>query len=152
MQLNDPFDCQPVCEKGVTFDEFVMLLHPVLCAIRTEMGREVSPWYFSPAEMLRIIAGHITSEEPSVIQDVYDVRLDRMIANMFQTMGILSLTRDNNNLVMWSMYASRGNGICIEFEDLRFRVGLNEVIPVQVRYESSRPIFNYLGAVALFCT
>jgi hypothetical protein len=29
---------------------------------------------------------------------------------------ILSLTKDNNNTVMWSMYGNRGNGVCIAFE------------------------------------
>ena len=150
IQLNDPFDCQPVCERGVTFNEYHRLLHPVVCAIRTEMARELSPIYFSPDQMQLMINENAASEDLSVIREAYEVKLDKMISDMFKTLGILSLTTDNNNLVMWSMDASRGNGICIEFEGLRFPVGLNEIVPAQVLYQTVRPKFDYVGAVALF--
>jgi len=118
-QLNDPFDCQPVFEKGVSQDDYSALIHPVICAIRTEMAREISSYRFSPEEMCSIIAENIASDPALSAREAYEVKLDKMIVDMFSTMGILSLTSDKNNLVMWAMYANRGNGICLELEGLR---------------------------------
>ena len=155
VQLNDPFDCQPIFEKGATQEEYVKQIHPVICAIRTEMARELDPVLdpdmWSPQLMCEMITRNIVSEPLSVVKHAYEVQLDKMIADMFGSIGLLSLTDDNNNVVLWSTYASRGNGICVELERLRFHVdGEYDIAPVQVRYTATRPSFDYWGAAALF--
>jgi len=150
VQLNDPFDCLPVCEKGVTFEVFRRHIHPVVCAIRTEMAREISPTTFSPAEVAELVRGNTSADPLAEVKELYTVKLDKMIAGMFATIGILSLTTCRDNLVMWSMYGDRGNGICIELDNLAFEVDDHVIAPVQVRYESSRPLLDYFGAAALF--
>ena len=150
-QLNDPFDCQPVFEKGTTQKEYFKHIHPVITAIRTEMAREVSLINYTPEEMCASITLNIMSEKLSTVKHHYDIRIGKMIAEMFASLGVLSLTTDNNNLVMWSMYANRGNGICVALEGLRFDIGAKyDIAPVQAHYTTTRPIFNYWGAAALF--
>ena len=78
-----------------------------------------------------------------------------MIVEGFQQTSVLSLCKDFNNPVMWSMYGNRGNGICIGFENLPtlVNVGSQElwsVVPHQVSYAKERPVYNYYGAVATF--
>lgn len=149
LELNDPFDCLPIWEKGVTFELFRKYIHPVICAVRTEMAREVHPFAFHTAEMAEIVHRNIKSESFSVIKNLYNKRFDRIVADMFATVGILSLTKCRDNIVMWSMYANRSNGICIELDNLIFKSKGRVFRPVQVQYMPQRPRLTYFGATAL---
>jgi hypothetical protein len=154
--LNDPFDCQPVLKKGVTFREFREYLDPVICVIRTEMARELRRIDVSDQAFRRVIKRNIKAESWLEQRTVFDHRLDKMIVDGLSDTCVLGLTKDNNNPVMWSMYGNRGNGICIEFDQIYIEqprgVGAHDLrmAPTQVRYTCERPVFDYNGATAMF--
>jgi hypothetical protein len=151
VQLNDPFDCQPIFSKGASWADFQKYIHPVICAIRTEMSREQSQFPWTPDQVCAMVERNILLESAEDLRTVYDVKLPHMISAMFASIGVLSLTADKNNLVLWSTYANRGNGICIALRNLLLSSsGGYDVAPVGVRYVDARPEFNYWGAAALF--
>lgn len=76
---------------------------------------------------------------------------------IFETKGVCCFSSINDNLLMWSHYASSGKGFCLEFDATT--EPFNKVQPV--RYQKEPPTLNYervfsvdmyFWIEALFCT
>ncbi|MFA0570179.1 DUF2971 domain-containing protein [Vibrio gallaecicus] len=76
---------------------------------------------------------------------------------IFNTKGVCCFSRANDNLLMWSHYASSGKGFCLEFDATT--EPFNKVQPVKyqkepptLNYERVFSVDTYFWIEALFCT
>jgi hypothetical protein len=115
--FNDPYDCRIEIDKNVSIDDYVQIL-------RYDAAR----YFVAPEELEAEIAkvkraGII----PQDFQDKLSLGIDKY-HNENQDMGVLSLSSDPKNILMWAHYADDHKGICIEFErDERNDLGRKEV-------------------------
>lgn len=117
--------------------------------------------WFSDLESLndpfeKVYATQILDKSDGMNQIVNDffIPFRTSIDDFYKKVGILSLCRENSNLVMWSHYADNHKGYCIEyditsnnFDELNFE-NKDEVFLFNIEYENS-PI-DYLSLPSNF--
>ena len=82
----------------------------------------------------------------TVVNDLI-VSREKLLKTKKDTLGILSLTTDNKNLLMWSHYTNNHKGYCLEFDlnihDFKFNP-FNELISIVTIYSSLSSISSIL--------
>lgn len=138
LDFNDPFDCRPYYDEGAL--------------TQLEKNRPDLVWRaaqtqgLSPAQRLQK-RGQLLNEFKQ------HVRTGEFNKNMLRHVGVLSLSRNALDILMWSHYASYHQGFVVEFripsnwavdrkEDVVPFV-LNHLCPMEVTYSSTRPIIRY---------
>ncbi|KZK66797.1 hypothetical protein A1L58_05145 [Shewanella baltica] len=113
MSLNDPFECQPLIDMK---NERDMLLQQMLFDLnelwentaiedKTEENRKILEK--TKAELI----ANVQKKTHSFIVG------QELIANLSDNLGVLSLSRTEDNLLMWSHYADEGQGLVIGFDE-----------------------------------
>jgi hypothetical protein len=155
--LNDPVDCRPFFRKGCSLREYRLYLHPVINTIRTVMAQEGEGQVVPEVLLRRWVRENIEADSWKTIKECYEEQLANLVEFSVSSTTVLSLSKSNNNDVMWSMYGARGNGVCLEMDIAGFCLyapdhngGMDRLCPVQVRYSKERPTLNYYGVVAGF--
>jgi len=120
-EVNDPFDCKiPPCLENVTKDK---LLHRF--SIFDQKQFECKGMSFKKCEEV------IENTPLSVLQE----RLKKDIKSQ-RDVGILSLSEENLDILMWGHYADSHKGICIGFDYLQLSFAFREtpIFPEHVTY------------------
>jgi len=120
--FNDPFDCQIQDPGGYTRDEIIRYLmsRGSLDAANAEQIADAqiqSPGFF-----------------PKLLEKVKQLVLGNK--------GILSLSTEPDNILMWSHYAASHSGFVLGFDVLKDIQFFNA--PIRVHYNANYPTFRYL--------
>ena len=126
--FNDPFDCYPHVDLSGTYAEALAYIDK-----RIERGA------INPGRVeRRKLAKQIKKEGLGPIVDARGSDLWKETVNKF---GVISLSEDCLNILMWSHYADNHKGVCIEF--------ITENMPFcrasAVKYQIDRPVFRPLN-------
>jgi len=105
-------------------------------------------------------AVHLKAIEPnmrSMFTDSAKATLDEITEHFKQNSGVSCFTETNDNLLMWSHYADRGTGMCLEFStsDELFRKAKPVVYSDSIPAISADELLidkNYSKATELYCT
>ena len=127
--FNDPFDCYPHIDLTGTYDEARAWM--ALRIART--GQTVSE------EKQHVLAKQI---ERDGFISLMEESPEATFRNSISQFGIIALTTDPKNILMWSHYAQNHTGVCLEFA--------TDIQPfltaVEVRYDKARPVFRPMMA------
>ena len=105
-QFNDPFDCKFDYSFDASVEDAKKYLRRVVKRIRPNWNRkERGAWIAERLKMLK--------EEDSKFME----NLKQSIPQMLSEMGIYSLSRVPDDILMWSHYANCHQGFCIKFFD-----------------------------------
>jgi len=131
--LNDPFECTFKLDMHGTTDEIKIFVKEVL---------ERDPSFIS---LTRDKRRQIINDKTNNIKKG-NINIDEIMANIKTSMdknSICSLSKINDDILMWSHYAGGHKGLCLEFdyEDLRKLVYQGCTIDT-VRYKNALPIIN----------
>lgn len=133
LDFNDPFDCQPL--------------------VSTELLHETNAFKRAVALLLDKELGLV---EFKLRKDMMINKLKRRIrsgdyiSDFLKTVGVLSLSRQYDNALMWSHYADYHRGFVVGFrysdpEDLKEHVEdmkARNIIPYVVEYSKDKPIYT----------
>lgn len=113
MSLNDPFECQPLVDMTNESNKFLQNMYKDLDLFweQTDIKEKT--------EENRII---FEKTRVDLINDVEEkmnsyVVGQELIAHLGDNLGVLSLSRTEENLLMWSHYTNEGKGLVIGFND-----------------------------------
>jgi hypothetical protein len=113
MSLNDPFECQPLVDMQNQSNKFLEQMLSDLDELwentANEEKTEDSRRFFDETR-----AGLISDVKEKTNSFVIGQEL---MARLSDNLGVLSLSRAEDNLLMWSHYAEEGKGIIIGFDD-----------------------------------
>ncbi|MBF0555719.1 MAG: DUF2971 domain-containing protein [Nitrospirae bacterium] len=124
--FNDPFDCRVHFSKDYSKEE--------LSAYFIEKAKEFEPEMKS--DELNERAEAILKQDRNEMVSQMKKGLQGWINNY----GILSLSANNNNILMWSHYAAGHKGICLRFEfTLQICNQFPYLCPAPVKYKESYP-------------
>lgn len=129
--FNDPFDCLPVLSASASDEEFLKHMEDVFDRQFPIMSRQDRDAYAKIA----LQKHQSNSNSPEAIGRLNDVM--RQITN---TVGVLSLAQYPDHILMWSHYADSHRGVC-------FRFKASSTTPFfgraqSVSYQAERPIVN----------
>src|SRR5271163_983822 len=126
--FNDPFDCRirPSFQGSkADFRKFALLL-----------ATDRSP--SSPRKVRRAMVRKVRDKlNPVFFEGVFD----KWQKEFLDKSGMLCLTENNNDILMWSHYGDGHRGVCLEFE---YRLGkdfFGEALPI--RYLSAFPLLSF---------
>lgn len=130
LDFNDPFDCQPVpyIDKHVKKKEYFKWAENQMAHLSpANRSQEMNKLY------RRLSRGVLSG-------DILNINL--------RTMGVLSLSRTCNDILMWSHYAENHKGFVVGFHyqssyESSFEKGIAHLLPYRVAYEKDRPVFNF---------
>nr|NQU89164.1 DUF2971 domain-containing protein [Bacteroidota bacterium] len=119
--FNDPFDCQ---------------LQPVTFPTQTEVSQFLSRVLpHAPADVISNLTTNAIGNPADFAKILED-------AINFDDKGVLCLSQEPDNILLWSHYADNHYGVCLKFDilqDLEFFS-----IPLTVIYDQSYPVYNHL--------
>jgi hypothetical protein len=119
--FNDPFDCQ---------------LQPVIFPTQTEVTQFLSRVLPSaPSDI-------ISNLETNAINN--PIEFSKILKNAinFDNKGVLCLSQEPDNILLWSHYADNHYGVCLKFDILQDTNFFS--IPLMVIYSQSYPIYNHM--------
>lgn len=130
LEFNDPFDCQPVAY----IDETVRQKN-YFKAIERLKGKQ------TPAQKIKERGRNF-----AILKN--GVKSGEMLRQNLQTMGVLSLSRTCNDILMWSHYAENHKGFVVgfhykDFDSPSYDKGISHILPHKVDYKEDRPVFNF---------
>lgn len=146
IQLNDPLDSFPIIEKGVDFKEFSDTIVPLFSWILNETNKEFVLQGQLGDEKRETLNAFMKNLPLAYRKRLFDGGLEKYIkGKLLDEIGVLSLTDSSDNMVMWSTYASRTNGVCVALEG--YNMGIFGLTPTKVEYVEERPRLNYWGFI-----
>lgn len=144
--FNDPFDCNmdlkvapPNCDE----------VPSILTFLKEDVGANEAK-----LEELHKLTHDEVAAMGMVLADDY---LKKRIGKIFESKGICCFSATNNNLLMWSHYASSGKGFCLEFDSscepfsaIQEVSYVDEPLSIDYKKVFSNDVLYLLSA--LFCT
>lgn len=127
LEFNDPFDCMPAYDPA-SIDN--------LNINRPDLIQKVAEYHGIPMEVARRIA----------INNAHNgVESGEFARGLVSELGVVSLSRDPTNILMWSHYAEHHKGFVVE---LRIAMDaprdlLDSVMPFPVVYQVERPVVDW---------
>lgn len=119
--FNDPFDCQL---QPVTFPSLIEV---------TQFLNRVLP--DSPANIISNLATNAISN-PLAFAKILENAIK------FDDKGVLCLSQEPDNILLWSHYADNHYGVCLKFDILQDLDFFS--IPLTVIYDQSYPVYNHM--------
>jgi len=130
--LNDPFDCQPIYTVDSSEAEFRQYLH--------ERLRSDPEYCDLPANKFdEVIDQHVQDEYPP--QEAQKNEYIKQNRDRVNSVGIFCACERFDSVVMWSHYASKHQGVCIEIDPAKLP---ENICFHQVKYHCERPIINLI--------
>ena len=124
--FNDPFDCRPSFKIEGSDEEFYFYTER-LCK---KYMRDPSP-----EELQKAISSKICEWKcPEGIKAIRETHIKKITENI----GVLCLSEKNDDILMWSHYANKHQGICLEFDS---KIGFFAQA-MKVEYRKERPYIN----------
>jgi len=167
--LNDPFESLPMIEKIMEESDFYNLLRDKVGAtelretVKDTLEKELSPYknlidtkLFQSEEFLDVIMENFDNlTQPYIREALNPENLNKNYSENFKetfsnTFGVLSLTQNPDNLLMWSHYSESHKGFLIEFEQNAdfFDQRINKIDTIRklkkVDYVNKRPQIDKL--------
>jgi len=167
--LNDPFESLPMIEKIMEESDFYNLLRDKVGAtelretVKDTLEKELSPYknlidtkLFQSEEFLDVIMENFDNlTQPYIREALNPENLNKSYSENFKetfsnTFGVLSLTQNPDNLLMWSHYSESHKGFLIEFEQNAdfFDQRINKIDTIRklkkVDYVNKRPQIDKL--------
>jgi len=145
LNFNDPFDCNTDVKLRVPYEDEVPY---ILEFLREEL--EGHP-------KLSEIENHSTGELAAMGMVLAENMLKERANKVFKSKGVCCFSETNDNLLMWSHYASSAKGFCLEFDSSN--EPFDKLLPVE--YVDNPPELDYQKVFsidsmyflnALFCT
>lgn len=129
-KFNDPFDCFPFIDTTGSYEEAIDYINARILRTGTTVSRH------DRRSLAREIQkkGLEGVDEAASTPDIW-----RETLNSF---GVISLSKDDNNILLWSHYAENHTGVCIGFATDSEPFNLT----YEVDYQLERPIFRPLAA------
>jgi hypothetical protein len=130
-QLNDPYDCAiKVSFDGGTQNQYREIL-------RLALGKHLENLVLSNEKFNEIVEVHLKIQMQNQTQFVKDIE-QGFFESVKSTKGIFCLSETNDSVLMWSHYAEKHSGICIE-------MGVPEISnsAVKVNYVEELPTLNF---------
>lgn len=129
--FNDPFDCLPVLSASASNEEFLKHMEDVFDRCFPIMSRQDR----DTCTQIALEKHQSTSNSSEEIE-----RLNEVMKQITNTVGVLSLARNPDHILMWSHYADSHRGVC-------FRFKASSTTPFfgraqSVSYQAERPIVN----------
>jgi len=120
-EFNDPFDCQ---------------LQPVIFPSQEEVMQFLNR--IAPTLPPDIISNYATYAitNPQKFAEILKNAIK------FDDKGILCLSKESDNILLWSHYADKHYGVCLKFDMLEDPDFFS--IPLTVKYEKDYPIYNHM--------
>lgn len=144
LNFNDPFDCNMALKVSAPYvDEIPYIKNFLLEEVGSNGAEKIENMSDNEiAAMGMVLAKNYTSDRKNWL---------------FEKYGICCFSETNNNLLMWSHYASSGKGFCLEFDSAK--EPFNKIQRVKYVKEPLKVNFKKLFTVnklyflhALFCT
>jgi hypothetical protein len=148
--FNDPFECQialtNVAEPNYISDFITKNIDRIIFDIHKEKSNQPGSfslysaldfWHTNQPELTKYMASEISNKTP-ILQTYFNKLLETNI-------GILSLSRSYNDLLMWAHYAKDHSGLLIEFDESNtfFNRTSDTGVPLfkiqDVEYSDTRP-------------
>ena len=134
LRFNDPFDCFPYYDERSIDD---------LPKNRKDLLRSASKHRkLSPAQ-------HILEKGKTIARLKKHVQGNEFASSILESIGVVSLSRDPQNILMWSHYAGFHKGFVVEFK-IPTKLPVSErsridrwLFPLPVKYSDQRPVFKY---------
>jgi len=167
--LNDPFESLPMIEKIMEESDFYNLLRDKVGAtelretVKDTLEKGLSPYKnlidtksFQSEEFLDVIMENFDNlTQPYIREALNPENLNKNYSENFKetfsnTFGVLSLTQNPDNLLMWSHYSESHKGFLIEFEQNAdfFDQRINKIDTIRklkkVDYVNKRPQIDKL--------
>lgn len=147
-KLNDPFDCNPDFQLSVNDEEKLeevvnSLSKNELNFIEGEIGisnKEELLTLLKTPNVMNVAGSAERSAIPDdfIHQSVFAGFLGALFSASISRIGVLSLTEDPFNLMMWAHYGGNSTGICLEFERNSNNI-LGSKSTYKVKYLTKRP-------------
>lgn len=130
--FNDPFDCQPLVDTDNL---------PEMNAFKKAFAIQSKGLSFLDKKILR---------DRMLFDFRRSIKSGDMISYFLDTVGVLSLSRQYNNALMWSHYAEYHRGFVVGFkyqkpDDLKedpHDMDIRKIIPSEVKYSKNKPVYN----------
>ena len=119
--FNDPFDCQL---QPVTFPSLIEV---------TQFLNRVLPT--APPNVISTQATNVINNPLAFAQILED-------AIKFDDKGVLCLSQESDNILLWSHYADNHCGVCLKFDILQDLDFFST--PLKVIYDESYPVYNHM--------
>lgn len=144
-QLNDPMDFDPIIEPGIDFDGFVKEMLPISEHIRRNKTLLDAMQKNIPLDVFEALTWYIRNPMAEDLKKHFEEELyQNIVSEGVGKVSTYCLTEDNNNDVMWSMYASIGNGICVGLSHWSSPdVQTSYTHPIKVIYSPERFVMTY---------
>lgn len=129
--FNDPFDCAPAVGSECTdaeYRNYVKELVRTQANLKTRSARR--------AEFARINQAVQRSDRPNFLKETFD----KVVPQVINRAGVLSLSAKCDDVLMWSHYADSHQGCCLRF---RVRSGIFQHAR-RVLYSRNRPVLNII--------
>ncbi len=133
-EFNDPFECRPMFRVEGTVDEIALYFYKLLSRNRPELDEQ------SRRSMAATKASQMAADPPGQLQAF----IERFHETQINNYGVLSLSADPENILMWAHYANNHRGICLEFSTDKALDNLCYAEPVT--YQDEFPTINVLTA------
>lgn len=127
--FNDPFDCQPIVDTDNL---------PEMDAFKREFARQSKGLSFLDKKLLK---------ERMLMYFRQRIKAGDLISDFLDTVGVLSLSRQYDNALMWAHYAEYHRGFVVGFkynkpDDLKeIDMDIKRIIPQEVKYSKEKPIY-----------
>lgn len=124
--FNDPFDCK----ANIVFRASKHTRE----RYARELLRRKAP------EMPRWVRNKVTKKGSS--KEAYTRAIERFLNRIHTSVGILSLSARRDSILMWSHYAQKHAGVCLEFRNIT-NMGNPTIPPLKVQYSETNPELNF---------
>lgn len=161
--FNDPFDAYPFVVKLYTLEEQRILAEKIFSnkkiiddILLTNAYKTYPQLKISKEELLESLYSYIEKSYGSITNFILEGTnneeelkkiVNLFITNLITLTGILSLTKDPENLLMWAHYADCHRGIVIEFDGSHpfFNQSDNNIYPtkIETNYSEERPKIEF---------
>lgn len=124
VEFNDPFDCQISADSDCTYHEIVQYLEETTSTRKTSYEIETM--------------AKICFENPAYFNKI----INEGIRTKINSSGVCCFSKNKDNILMWSHYASCHSGLCLKFDLLKDEKFF--IFPLVVSYKENYPIYNHI--------
>lgn len=127
--FNDPFDCQPVVDADNLSE---------MDAFKRAFSKKTKGMSFLDRRL---------TKDKMLIEFRRSIKSGNLISDFLDTVGVLSLSRQYDNALMWAHYAEYHRGFVVGFkynkpDDLEETdMDIRRIIPQEVKYSKEKPIY-----------
>ncbi len=148
--LNDPLDCHPVYEAGISLKEYREKLLPIMAAMLLPSLEKRLPLTDSERSAVKMTSKILKKQSVTRAKRQYEAALTHGFDGIMSQTSISCFSGDWRNLAMWAHYADQGRGYALCFSQTSTEMaakishlkGQPDLIPEQVEYTCEREVLT----------